>query len=818
MQVEAAGGVVTVLDIRRIVQERAEINPVPTRPGACWAALAVGNQLATHPRTELIMPFVKFVYCCFFLSGISGLMYQVVWLRILSRTTGVTIHATAIVVAAFMAGLAVGSLVLGRIIDKRKDPLRVYAALELLVGCTALLVPYAFSAAVPLYSHVYQVTQENVTITALCCGLVSFLTLLVPTALMGGTLPVMTACLVGRRALFGKSLSMLYGINTLGAVIGVVLSGFFTIGLGGERFTVYMAVAVNLMVAALAYSRYRREVPMESVPVSKDDEHTPAGPISPYSRGVRHAVLAAFAVSGLTSLAYEVIWTKQLILYLTNSIYAFAAMLAVFLTGISLGSMALSRASDRIERPLKYFGILELGVAWLSLGNIYLFPILGDPALPLMGDWYLRLAATAILVFPVTFLFGMILPLAGRCYAERTEKSGSGVGMLYGFNTLGCIAGSLLAGFLLVPAIGSTKTILILATANALLGLLLIWLDARPRLALTWVSLALCVLFGVTALNAAREDPFLDTIRRRISYLTSESAGNNPGQRPSGNIFFNQEGLEGTVTAFESRDGKHLWINGLGMTSLCTETKLMTHLPLALAKDPKEMLVVCFGMGTTVKSAIVYPGLGISAVELVSETFRLFPYYHPGIAAALNNANVRFIANDGRNHLLLSPKKYDVITVDPAPPVWSARTVNLYTSEFFRLCKERLHEGGVMCLWFPEASLEDNVSVATTFSSVFPYATIWEGPHQWGMYLIGTTESVPLKLVHERIHRMFANPNIVADLREYDQSCDTPEKLLALLRAREDQLAAGRDHRKGPYITDNHPYTEFFLGRRWEPW
>ncbi|MGO9568175.1 MAG: fused MFS/spermidine synthase [Desulfomonilaceae bacterium] len=767
------------------------------------------------------------VYTLFFASGISGLMYQIVWLRMLSRTTGVSIHATATVVAAFMAGLALGSFILGKFVDKRDDPLRIYALLELCVAGTVFLIPYAFAGSVPFYQFLYQWGNESVAVTAAGMGLVSFVTLLVPTALMGGTLPVLTTFLVRKDHLLGKNLSILYGLNTLGAVTGVVLSSFFLIGILGERKTTYIGIAINVLVAIVALYAFRKD--SEAAPAAKEysepELKTATHSILPYSIGTRRFVLFAFLLSGFTSLAYEVIWTRQLILFLENSIYAFSAMLAVFLAGVSLGSLATNRFADKLKTPLMIFAVLELVIGLISVFNLYLFGPIDNLFVERGTGWLPSFIATMILVFPMTFIFGMILPIAGRCYASNLDRTGSLVGRLYGFNTVGCIMGSLFAGFLLIPTIGSTKTVILLAALNLCLGLVLLRLEPVKSAISRWAFAPACLIFVIPVVTVAGHDPFLSTIEKRIREGRMMAGNTVPALGPSAKIFFNKEGIEGTVTPFEwgssSRfRSKQLWINGVGMTLLCTETKLMAHLPMMFAKNPKEFLVICFGMGTTVKSAAVYPELKVTAVELVSETFEAFNFFHPN-SDALKQENVRLVANDGRNHLLLSPKKYDVITVDPAPPVWSARTVNLYTVEFLELCKSRLNPDGVMCLWFPGSAREDDVSLVKTFSSVFPHTSVWSGPSLKpgrGFYLIGTIKEITQDQFKENVAAAFKNDKIVADLREYDASCDTPEKLLNLMLLNESHIETIKHDRSLSLITDDYPLTEFFLWRYYFPW
>jgi spermidine synthase len=236
----------------------------------------------------------------------------------------------------------------------------------------------------------------------------------------------------------------------------------------------------------------------------------------------------------------------------------------------------------------------------------------------------------------------------------------------------------------------------------------------------------------------------------------------------------------------------------------------MAHLPVMLADKPKEMLVICFGMGTTARSACIYDDLNITCVELVPEVFKCFRYYYGDAQRVVNRPNIRFIGNDGRNFLLLSPDKYDVIIVDPSPPVYNAGTVNLYTREFFTLCKDHLTPGGVMCLWFLGSSRQDNEYICKTFYSVFQNMTLWGGPHGWGFYLLGT--SAPTNIDRSKIEHVFTNPRLVKDLSEFDNVCMTSEQLLNLFAMRDGKDMDGLT-KTASIITDNYPYTEFPLWR-----
>jgi len=318
---------------------------------------------------------------------------------------------------------------------------------------------------------------------------------------------------------------------------------------------------------------------------------------------------------------------------------------------------------------------------------------------------------------------------------------------------------------------------------NVALGLVLFLVEPHKTAIRKVVFGALATMVVFIGFGFKGKDPFLATMENRIeekrgtTWLPPRYAANPDSYQ----IFFHKEGIEGTVTAFSVNGFKQLWINSVGMTFLCTETKIMTHLPLLFVEDPREFLIVAFGMGTTIRSASLYPDLNITAVDLVPETFEVFKYYHDDAEQILAMENVHTEVNDGRNHLLLSQKKYDVITVDPAPPIWSAGTVNLYTREFFELGKSRLSENGVLNLWFPTGTEDEVRGLVKTFHEVFPYVTVWSGPHSWGFYLIGSEKPFDWSVFRKNVENLFSDSVMIKDLSEYDQDLVTPEQLYPLL-------------------------------------
>jgi spermidine synthase len=725
--------------------------------------------------------------CLLFLfSGSSGLIYEVVWLRMLSRTLGSTVYATSTILAVFMGGLALGSFIFGRVADRVRRPLLFYACLEAAIGASALLSLGLNSWPIPLYRAIYTLAGHSRAALTLGQIAVAVAALLIPTSLMGATLPTLSAYGVRRFGLVGRVVGTLYALNTLGAAAGVLVSGFVLIGTIGETRTVIFGAIINGLVAVGAFllspaqvNRPERIAEPSGASLTVADNYT--------SRRARRMVLIIFAVSGFVSLALEIVWSRMLVLYEGTSIYAFSSMLAVMLVGIGLGG-SLGRRVERWKDPLLALARLELGIALAAAYSLAIFRFLqqayGSLLLP-----------PVIMIAPAALLMGVAFPVAVRCYSDYAHIIGRRVGELYAWNTIGCILGSLACGFLLLPQFGAAHTGAILV-GFSLVGSVAL-LSVHPG-GIRRARVIDVIGFVVAAIVMATVgDPFRDHIYSRLRNTT---------------VYAHVEEAAASTTAAGdpwNPLSRHLLVNGYGVTGLITGNKLMADLPLWMSDSPHDALVICMGMGTTFRSAVRHRDIDVTVVELVPAVTRFMRFYHPDADSVMAEPNAHVVVNDGRNYLLMNQHKVDAITIDPAPPLYSAGTVNLYSREFVRLCADRINPGGAVCLWIPPGALSEVEMIIRTFAEEFPYVTAWAGPTYPGFFLVGKLK--PFDDIEGRVRRGFTDPTTVADLDEWDMSCATPERVLSLLICDRDALLAYTSN--SPVLTDDHPYTEFPMWR-----
>lgn len=745
-----------------------------------------------------------------FLSGACGLVYEVVWMRMLTLVFGATAFATTTILASFFAGLALGAYLLGRVVDRVRRPLRLYALLEAGIGVFAFLMPLLLAGLNALYPPIYRTFELSFYQLSVVRFVLSFLVLLPPTILMGGTLPVVTRLFVDRGDRLGWEVGRVYAINTLGAVVGTVAAGFFLILLLGVRETAWVAGVVNLVVAGAVLALERAIALPAPAPRREAAEVLRPAVASEGTFSAREARIALWAValSGFCSLALEVLWTRALVFFLDNSTHAFTTILTAFLLGIALGSMLIARFIDRRRSLLLTLGVVEV---LIGVSAILAIPILGhstpvvqsmmslsptDPALN--WKWIgMRFVTTLSVVLVPTLLIGTTVPLATKIYTRSVEAVGASLGRVYSVNTVGGVLGSVVAGFVLVPIVGVQTGILVVGALNLLIGVGVTALDertaARPKAVAVVASLALFVALAASTYGTGSMG--MTSYFERVE--TEE-------------VLFHREGIGATVKVLQNHDGdKLVSINGFPVAGTPLGLKdaqmPLAHLPLLLSRaDSPRVNLVGFGAGGASWGVMRYPVEAVDCVELVPavlEAAAWFPEVNHGV---IDLPRYNAILGDGRNYALVTDRKYDVISVDATSPKMAGNG-SLYALEFYELLKRNLTPGGIVVQWFPLHLLSDPEARMTvrTFLAVFPHSSLWLTPLKGHSIIVGTSDELRIDVA--AMHEGLARSEIQAELAELNVF-DVLD-VLSWFAMGEDALRTYVG--EGPLNTDDHPWLEF---------
>ncbi len=726
----------------------------------------------------------------FFLSGTAGLIYQVVWLRMLTRFFGSTSAASATVLCSFMLGLAIGSLVGGMCARRWRRKLRLYVIIEFAVAILGVTASFLVIKAAGV-SYVRFCQQAGLGNAFSLRVLLAFLCILPPTTLMGATLPLLVGHLTSCGSSLQAGLGRLYSLNTIGACCGVLLTGFVFIGEYGEAATIGIAATLNVLAGL-----------MPLLFLSQLDSGTRIEgerPTRLYSRPARRIALFAFFISGFSALSYELVWSRLLVLYLETSIYAFSIMLATFLAGIGIGSWLCTRLTIPKCGPLMTFALMQIFIGFWAIAGLALFPLFDAVFVDL--EWEIRIIACLVTILPVAIVFGWQFPVAVRCCMAEDSDAGSLTGFAYFVNASGTILGSAVTGFVLLSRFGLVTTCIAVSLVNGLCGLALWCASPRDERRGQVLAGVLAVATGVLALYVT--NPYLHVVERRLVRQLGADA----------TIYAVHEGVDAITIAAGKRDPdsveKQLLINGIGITVFVNETKLLTHLPVALVENPREYLLVCFGMGTSTRSASLYPELNVDVVDIVKEVYACKSYFHSEADDIAARPNINLHVNDGRHFLLTTQKKYDIITIDPSPPLHSSGTVNLYTQEFMRICKDHLNPGGVMCLWIPVGPESEVRMIMKTFVNVFPGACLWGGIEYPGLFLTGGLHD--MSQTRASLDRISGEISRIPEMGEWTSTYASSDSVAALFLMSPEQLVQFLDGDR--VITDNNPYTEFPIWR-----
>ncbi len=748
------------------------------------------------------------VYFLFFVSGITALIYEIVWTRMLTLVFGHTVFSVSVVLAAFMAGLGLGSYLFGYAADRlssSSSALKVYGWIEVLIFASGTLLSLLFANFADVYSLFHSVIPESPPLQNLLKVLFSFILMLVPTTFMGATLPLISKYCVTDDKRIGTQISLLYALNTFGAACGCLLTGFFLMGTFGVLQTVLTAAASNLLIGIGALNIYKEnggslKFNLPEIKFPKVD----------WSAEQKFWMGISF-VCGFTALAYEVLWTRLLVFSIASTVYSFSMMLAVFLLGIFLGSLLLIPLLTKIKNLRTMLIALQGGVGIYVIGSIYgLESILSPPwnaynlGNPAATFWIYFKDSAALMLVPTLFL-GMCFPLLIQLISKKHENVGQTTGQVYAANTMGAIFGSLFSGFIFLPNFGSQTSLTLLATINLFTMILLFrtgdYMTPAIRKGMTVVFASL-ILFVNMAIPGDLLNPF----------FMRDSAG----KRNINKLMYFEEGLSDTVAVFKDEYGvldpsaKRLITNGISMSAsnmIATRyMKLFAHVPILLVDEPDDILVVCFGTGQTTGAAGLHPRVKtVDSLELSSSVINAGKMFADQNHNVLANPKVNFVIQDGRNHLLTTHKFYDVITSEPPPPR-TAFTVNLYTREYYELQKNKLKPGGIAAQWIPLHS-QGPKEVAMhfkTFQSVFPYTMGWLSVAN-EILIIGSNQ--PVKIDFNKLNERLQEPEIKKALADIEiPNIFSFLSNIWLLNEQVEKLGEGF-----PLITDNHPAIEFYL-------
>ncbi|MFN8549581.1 MAG: fused MFS/spermidine synthase [Candidatus Eisenbacteria bacterium] len=732
---------------------------------------------------------------CFVISGATSLMLEVAWSKELSYLLGNSLHGVSTVVAAFMAGLAIGSAIASRLERRVANPVRAYGAFQLAIGLYALVSLPLFRAVEPGLRGVFVAAGGGSGLGILLRFAVVFLLLALPVVLMGMTLPLLARAVTSEGARLERGGGLLYGLNTIGACVGTMIAGYGLIPTLGLLRTTWVAGVLDLATAALALlwlapARHER---------SEDHAATTAGV---RWNPTQHLLAAIFAFSGAIAMIYEVAWFRLLGLTLGPSVYAFSCMLAVYLAGIGLGSTLAAPIIGRWS-GVRTVAILQCALAALGLGGLFLADRLPEAHLAAQARLLPALGATGFalgqawvamcLVLLPCLASGAVFPAVLRAMEEASALRDGGqqresnavamVGRLYFGNTLGAILGSLLAGFVLVPRLGLWRAIEIAGVGSAVLAGLAFVVDSISRAARRGAShrgpgramvaraLAVAPILGAIALALVvpRFDPVLwnrGLYRESVSGEARQAKG--PRLSP-GDLLFAREGRNASVAVFRVEGGATLFVSGKPDASTNrgdTPTQLLLgHLPLLCASSPERVLVIGYGSGMTVGAVLAHPEVrSVDAVELEPAVIEASPYFESINRRPLADPRCHLTLEDGRLFLEESASSYDVITSEPSNP-WMAGIANLFTTDFYREVRRHLRPNGVFAQWIQNYRISDQAfqTILASLHAEFPHLLVFRV--NLGDFMVLASND-PIRVPFSVLEQRFAQPEVVRTLAE----------------------------------------------------
>jgi len=714
-----------------------------------------------------------------FISGFSALVYQLIWVRLLGLVFGVSSFAVATVAGVFLLGLGLGSYFFGKWSERSANPLRLYMYVEVCIA-VASLASYIVIEHLPVYRVLYEAAYNNLGLYGMSVVrlLLSVLVLLPPVFFIGGTMPLLSKYFLTSSSTLGAGFSRIYYLNTLGAFAGALLTGLVLVKYLGVIATLMVAVAGNLLVATI-------------VGAGKTDgtaHREPPGESTPYSY-----MLPVLFATGFISLSYEVLWVRILSTFGLSTSQAFALIVAGFLLGFSVGSWIVSRGIDR-RRDLEAWFARTCVLTAVS-GALVLFvfrrfePLTAalDAALPI-GYLGTSLAVAFIVSLVPAVFMGILFPLGLKIYAQDVHRIGVKAGNILLSNTAGCVLGSLLTGFVLIPFVGMWNTTLLLVNLSLLLALLLSFRAGQVP-SVQWAGLALA--FVASNLLVFSESK---TFHKQVDILS---------------LMYYSEGLSGTVSVLGNDQYRGVFVDGQNVSGtdpiLLADSKMLAHLPLLLKDDPQVALTVGFGTGTTSGSMLQH-GIEVHAVEIEEKIIEAAPLFSAVNHRSYADPGLKLVLDDARNYIDVVDRDFDVIVTDVTNLKYK-RNPYLYTKEYFEIMRDALTDDGIAAAWLPISGLsfQDLRTLIATFDAVYPHTTVWYFTQYPTHFIIAVGTPGPVSIDLTALQARADSPRVKEDLRtiRVDDAYEIAGMLL--LGERDvDALVAGEQ-----LHTDNRPILEF---------
>ncbi|HMD18474.1 MAG TPA: hypothetical protein VKH18_17540 [Terriglobales bacterium] len=726
----------------------------------------------------------RWYFYFFFFSGFCSILYELIWLRLAMAQFGVTTAMVSIVLSTFMAGLGAGSLIAGHLVRKYASrltsrPLQLYAIAELLIGCSAVIVPLELRAGRFVLEHLgsslsLSLSSSGYYVAAgfwLACSLIPWC------ACMGATIPLgMFAIRSDQRLESRRSFSFLYLANVFGAVAGALVPLLLVEVFGFAR-TLRCGMWLNFAICGAAFVLASKQKAQSGGNHANEEEREAAVTASPALRQMLgNGTLWLLFATGLTSMGMEVVWTRQYTSYVGTFVYSFATILGIYLAATFFGSSIYRYWSRRHSN--------EGSLVWLFVWLVALIPLL-------TADPRLEIAAWLRVPLGIAAFSGLLGFLTPRLVDRFSEGDPNRAGIGYAVNVAGCILGPLVAGFVLLPHLDERYALVTLALPWLLVALPFGWFR-RGRSA-THFTVQRATASGVILLAS------FGLIFMTQSYV--QLVPNAQVRRDS------------TATVLATGEGmkKRLFVNGVNMTGLTPITKMMASMSLAfLDHAPQNALVICFGMGTTHRSMLSW-GIDSTAVDLVPSVPALFWYYHVDGPELLKSPRSHVVVDDGRRFLERTTGQYDVIVIDPPPPIAAAGSSLLYSREFYAAAQKRLRPDGILQQWYPGGDAVTTVAIARALQDSFPYVRAFVGVEGWGIHFFASRQPIAERTAAEMAKRMPASA--AADLVEWGPFPTAEQQFAAVLKREVsiDRLIAVE--KDVPAMQDDRPLNEYYMLR-----